>query len=47
MVDIVDFAAQIDATADQLLDLLKRRADLTLELQHLKKEWGLEIYSPK
>jgi chorismate mutase/prephenate dehydratase len=46
MADLDDLRTQIDAIDDQLLDLLNRRADLALEIQRLKRESGLEIYSP-
>jgi chorismate mutase/prephenate dehydratase len=46
MADIVDLRTQIDTIDDQLVDLLDRRADLALEIRRLKKESGLEIYSP-
>ena len=46
MADIVDLRAQIDALDNELLALLNRRADLALEIGRLKKESGLEVYSP-
>jgi len=46
MADIVDLRSQVDALDNQLLDLLNRRVDLALKIGRLKKESGLEIYSP-
>ncbi len=45
--DITDIREEINAIDDALLRIFNRRAQLALEIGHIKKERGLPIYDPE
>ena len=45
--DIDDLRQRIDWIDEQLVRLLNARAECALQLGHLKKERGMDIYQPK
>ena len=45
--DINDIRDEINALDDELLRIFNRRAQLALDIGHIKKERGLPVYDPE